>query len=155
MSSSTVIAAVMEEVGRDIAAASVEGFTWGRGRREAAKHNAAPRIDWIPLRGVFAAPQHAARNPRPIANRWTRWDVRCWGVDQDQAEQLLEFLVRALHLTLTGGGYKATGEEWVEVGVLSAGDAVVVSVELGIPVCDRVQITTRPTDATTNGTITS
>lgn len=154
MSSRLVIASVMDEVGRDIASASITGFTWGCGRREAAKNSAATRIDWIPLRGAISAPQHAGRNPRPIANRWTRWDVRCWGADMDQAEQLLEFLVRALHLVLTGGGYKAGGEEWTEVGMLSAGEAVVVSIELGIPVLDRTQPTARPTSVSTNGTIT-
>lgn len=153
MSARDVIKAVMAEASKDTAAVPMPGFAWGLGRREASAQSGPTRIDWIPVRGRFQGPQKSSANPRPLQNRWVRWDVRCWGATEDEAEQLLEFLVRALHLTLTAGGYAVEDEIWLEEGAVHVGDAVVVGVLLGIPVRDRPQPTVRPTTLTTDGTI--
>lgn len=145
MSARTVIEAVMEEVRLDI-----PEVTWGI--RESAEHHAPPRVNWEPMQGTFRGPQASGHNPRPIQGRSLRWEVRCWGVDYDATELLLNALVRALHLTLTIGSYGLDGETWADVGAMSQGDQVTVGVILGLPVCDRAQPATTAT-LNANGTI--
>ena len=147
MSSRTVIAAVMVEVAKDIA-----GVTYGVGHRELAEANDHPRVDWVPVQGVFRGPQMSGHNPRPLQNRWTRWDVRCWGADLDATELILAAVVRGCHLALGKGGYEVEGETWAEVGVVSDGEQVTVGVYLGIPVCDRPQPTLNANTGTANVT---
>lgn len=149
MSARSVIAAVMAE-----ACADVEGLTWDVGKRPAAENNSPPRADWIPERGPHRGPQSSGHNPRPLANRWVTFSVRCWGADHDAAEAILEAVVRGAHLALTRGGYELGSEEWVEVGALSQGEAAVLSISLGLPVLDRPQPTARATTVTTTGDIT-
>lgn len=148
MSSRTVIEAVMVEVRKDFPAVQL-----AIGRREAVAHGTPPRIEWVNLGGAHRGPQQSGHNPRPIANRWVQWAVRCWGADLDEAEALLSSVVRALHLTLTRGGYELGGEEGVETGLIGEGEAIVLTVSLGVPILDRAQPTQRATTLNTNGTI--
>lgn len=149
MSARSVIAAVMAE-----ACADVEGLVWDVGHRAAASNGSPPRADWLPERGAHRGPQQAGHNPRPLANRWVQFSVRCWGADHDAAEAILEAVVRGAHLALTRGGYELVGEEWVEVGALSQGEAAVLSISLGLPITDRPQPTARATTVTTPGDLT-
>jgi hypothetical protein len=65
--------------------------------------------------------------------------VKCWGTDFAAAEALSAAVVRALHLTCTTGGFELDGEEWSEPGMVTAGDAVTITVLLGTPILDRAQ----------------
>ena len=132
MGARDVITAVMAELSIDVPAVS-----WGI--RQITEGNAPPRIDWEPMQGSFRGPQMAGHNPRPLRDRWTRWDVRCWGATLDDTEALLNALVRALHRALTIGGFDLEGEVWAEIGAVTDGDQVTVGVYLGIPILDRPQ----------------
>lgn len=149
MSSRTVIEAVMVEVRKDF-----PDIQLGIGRREAAQGGSPARVDWVNLSGTHRGPQQSGHNPRPLANRWTQWTVKCWGTDLDAAERIMESVVRALHLTLTRGGYELVGEDGVDVGQLSEGEAIALVVSLGVPILDRAQPVVRPTTIATQGTIT-
>ena len=136
----SVIASVMAEACKD-----VEGLLWDVGARAAAENKSPPRADWIPERGAHRGPQQSGHNPRPIANRWVQFSVRCHGADHDAAEAIMAAVVRGAHLALTRGGYELVGEEWADVGAITQGEAVVLSISLGLPVFDRPQPTARPT----------
>ena len=145
MSQAALIAAIMAEVAVDYPA-----VTHAVGAGAGAAHGAPPRIEWTPGSGTFRGPQaQSGANPRPLRNRWTRWAVRCWAADFAAAEALSAALLRALHLTCTIGGFELDGEEWAEPGMVTAGDAVTITVLLGTPVLDRPQ----PTLAAGTGTL--
>lgn len=149
MSTASVLTAVMTE-----AAIDVPGLTWGLGHREASKQHVAPRAVWVPVRGAHRGPQQGGTNPRPIANRWVTYTVRCVGVDATAAESIMSAVVRALHLTLTRGGYELGGEEWPEVGVGTVGDIVLLTVSIGLPILDRAAPTARALTVSTPGDLT-
>jgi len=136
MTARAVIEAIMAEVALD-----VPGVTYAVGPRECAATGAPPRVEWLPGDGAFQGPQRSGDNPRPLQNRWLTFHAKCWGADGDAAEALMEAVVRALHLTLTIGGYRVQGEGWVAAAQLSEGDAVILQLQLGLPVLDRVQPT--------------
>jgi len=136
VSQAVLITAIMAEVAVDVPA-----VTAAVGAREAAAHGAPPRVEWVPSTGSLRMPQGQGRGPRALRNRWTRWAVKCWGTDFDAAEALSAAVVRALHLTCTVGGYELDGEEWAEPGMVTAGDAVTITVLLGTPILDRPQPT--------------
>lgn len=136
------------------AVADVPGLAWVIGHRDAAALDKSPRAVWIPVRGTHRGPQQSGHNPRPIANRWVQWTVKCWGSDHDEAEAIMAAVVRGLHLTCTRGGYELGAEEWVEVGVASSGEAVLLTVSLGIPILDRAQPIARPLTVETPGALT-
>ena len=79
MGAREVITAVMAELSIDVPAVS-----WGI--RQITEGNAPPRIDWEPMQGSFRGPQMAGHNPRPLRDRWTRWDVWCWGATLDDTD---------------------------------------------------------------------
>lgn len=134
MSQAALIAAIMAEVAVD-----VPTVTMAVGAREASAHGAPPRVEWVPTTGAFRGPQGQGGRPRALRARWTRWAVKCWGETFAAAEALSAAVVRALHLTCTIGGFELDGEEWAEPGMVTAGDAVTITVLLGTPILDRAQ----------------
>lgn len=134
MSQAALITAIMAEVAVDVPA-----VTTAVGAREASAHGAPPRVEWVPGSGAFRGPQGQGGNPRALKARWTRWAVRCWGADFAAAEALSGAVIRAMHLTCTIGGFELDGEEWAEPGMVTAGDAVTITVLLGTPILDRAQ----------------
>lgn len=136
MTARTVIDAVMVEVALDVA-----NVTYEVGHAECDALSTWPRVEWRPLDGTFVGPQQSGHNPRPLQNRWVQYAVACKGRGHDEAEALLEAVIRGLHLTLTIGGYRVAGETWARPGASEDGDTVTLSAALGLPVLDRVQPT--------------
>ena len=133
-SSRAVIEAVMAEALKDR-----PELSWAIGHRLAAENTSPGRVDWVPRNGTFRGPQHSGHNPRPLHNRETLWAVMCWGIDHDDAESIMEVVIRGAHLILTAGGYSLEGEEWADAAKLSTGEQVTFGISLGIPILDRPQ----------------
>ena len=146
-SSRAVIEAVMAEALKDR-----PELSWAIGHRLAAENTSPGRVDWVPRSGTFHSPQHSGFNPRPLHNRETLWAVMCWGIDHDDAEAIMEIVVRGAHLALGAGGYSLESEEWSDAAKLSAGEQVIVGINLGIPVLDRPQPTLAANTGTANVT---
>lgn len=147
MSSRTVIDAVMAEALKDR-----PGLSWAIGHRLANENTSPPRVDWVPMRGAFSSPQKSGSNPRPLHNRDTVWSVMCWGIDHDDAEAIMEIVIRGAHRSLTSGGYSLDGEEWSDAGKLSSGEQVTFGCAIGIPILDRPQPTLNANTGTANVT---
>ncbi len=121
------------------------------GWRELARQGKPPRLVWVPSQDGFGpATQYA--NPRPVMTRNAGVEAHCWGIDEEQAEELAHKVLLALYLTLGSNmGLQINGGTWLTQDLKNAGDiklgeVYVISFSVGVPVVEGPWQTT-PVDA--------
>lgn len=86
-------------------------LTVGYGPDDLVKHQDAPRFIWTKADGEILDTDRAGGNPRPIARRRVNVQAHLWGKDDDEAEALLEAVIRAVD-SVSGALYSPVSELW-------------------------------------------
>jgi len=125
---------------------------FGLGATELHRHNAIPRIVWVPVRSRVTGPMQQGGNPRALWTREVEVLAQVWHTDFDAVERLMNHMVAAMTRAV-GGGYKPIGERWDVDKDLDAGTFCELTMTLLIPFTDEPQPTVRPTSAPLTGQI--
>lgn len=125
---------------------------WLIGAHKAQQNARPPRYVWIPGRDKFAAPERAGGRPRALYTRQATVDCHLWGTDLDDAENRLHALLAALHAEARTS-FVATGADWDRAQATEAGQLVVVSFAIEIPVTDATLTTGTTTSRATSYTL--
>jgi hypothetical protein len=128
------------------------------------RHDAPPRLVWVPKSGQGAAPAPSGGSPRAIRTRVVTVEAHVWGASTDPnatsgdhfaaAEALLNSIAAAVHRVAVGS-YEFVGETWPELNdqLLALGRVVVATFVFRIPVTAPPVATATPTAATLTATL--
>lgn len=111
------------------------------GWRELARQSKPPRLVWVPGQDTFG-PATQYSNPRPVMTRFAGVEAHCWGVDEQEAEELAHQVLLALYLTLESNlTLQINSGTWLTQDLKNAGDiklgeVYVISFVVGIPVVE-------------------
>jgi len=126
--------------------------TFGLGATELHRHNAIPRIVWVPVRSRVSGPMQQGGNPRALWTREVEVMAQVWHHDFAAVENLMNHMVAAMTRAV-GGAYKPIGERWDVDKDLDAGTFAELTMTLLIPFTDEPQRTAVPTTAPLTGEI--
>lgn len=84
---------------------------FGYGAAELDRNARPPRVVWRVVQGNHEGTNRPGLNPRPLFTRRLDIEAHIWGVDEEQAELLLEHVARAVHKAAVGS-YTPAREEW-------------------------------------------
>lgn len=134
MSLSALIAEIMALV-----ASEVPGTTHAIGWREEGEQSAPPRIEWRPTRHAseraYEGGSRADGLRRAILGRSQTFELRLWGGDIAQVEELFDALVRGCE-ALASGAWSYVGGDWARTGAMTCGEAMLCAITLGAHVLD-------------------
>lgn len=135
---SDFIAAVhvkLQELGQEVPAAI--------GRKEWAKHTAPPCVKWALGEVSWGPPDTVGGQQQNIITRVQTMHLAIWCEDEDQAEELLDNVVRACRAVASGRPNFTPGKfEWItedKPSWMSRGEALIGSISV------RLQVTKLPT----------
>jgi hypothetical protein len=104
-------------------------------------HGSPPRIVCVPTTDTFAPAEKGGVNPRPLRTRSIGSFWRVWAASHDEAEQLLNDLIVAVHV-VTGGCYQLGECDWLTKGALThLGAACDLDVQFLTPITARSHAT--------------
>ena len=131
--------------------AAGQKITFGIGAKEIARHDAPPRIIWVPADAQHSATEKSRTNPRQVLTRDVGIVAHCWGEDLDATEALVHALLYQRHKS-TWGSITMRGEEWPEDAHVESGLVALVRFSVKVPVeakaLQRARISTIAKDTT-------
>lgn len=98
-------------------------FLFGKDQ-EASQDSLFPRVVWLPAGDDFEGTEDwaagATNQPRSLVTAAGRFETRCWGIDYDRAELLMQQVVNAVNFSLRADA-RFTNNEWAEAAIGDAG----------------------------------
>jgi hypothetical protein len=122
-------------------AADVPGLQHALGADELDAHGAPPRVVWVPSTDQYDGdPKRGARTQPAIYEVSEGFDVHIHGANYDDARDLRDMFLRALHRETMGSSTPESGE-WVpgNAGVVRDGRVYVLSIRVQTPVTQQTQ----------------
>lgn len=111
----------------------------GLGENAKFKHEAPPRIVWVPTAGPIKKPNQAGgdqrSNPRQLWLRELNVQARIWHVDIESAEALAGHMLAAMSEG-QHGAHRVMGEAWDTSGVQQLGVQLVLTLAIQLPFTD-------------------
>lgn len=132
-----MLATILETVRARLGVATT---AWLIGAHKVQQNARPPRYVWIPGRDKLAAPERAGGRPRALYTRQATVDCHLWGTDLADAENRLHALIAAMHAEARTS-FAVTGADWDQAQANEAGQLVVVSFAIEIPVTDATLTT--------------
>jgi hypothetical protein len=103
-------------------------------------HEDAPRVVWVPSEDTYASsvkpnsPDAPKNTPRALATNQSGVEVHLWGRTYEEAEELRDRVVTAVH-RVAHGSYRLVRGRWDEAGeTAESGIAYVLLLEMQVPV---------------------